>query len=150
VQVCSIPTPYNGSLYVATNDWNLYCFGEAPLVTMISTDITFELRPSSIVKGETVIVAGSINGVHSVVPMDVYFSKGDSSLPVNISAVTDGNGGFTVKYTPDMLGDWNVVASWAGDSTHSAGSSQSQTLTVTGPQQTTAPAVKADIVAVFD
>jgi hypothetical protein len=32
-QLHSIPTPYNGSLYVAGNDWNLYCFGEARLLT---------------------------------------------------------------------------------------------------------------------
>jgi hypothetical protein len=26
----SIPTPYNGSLYLTSMDWNLYCFSEAP------------------------------------------------------------------------------------------------------------------------
>ncbi|MCW4002702.1 MAG: PQQ-binding-like beta-propeller repeat protein [Candidatus Bathyarchaeota archaeon] len=145
-QMHSIPTPYNGSLYVGTNDWNLYCFSEAPPATIVSTSITFELRPSSIVFGDTTTVAGSINNVHSAVPMNVYFSKHDSSLPVNISAVTDENGGFTVMYKPDITGDWTVFASWPGDATHLASSSQSQTLTVTEPQQTM-PLLKADVEA---
>lgn len=127
------PVPYARNLYVASSDFNITCYTQAMPIAIANTDITFELRPSSISKGDTVIVAGSINGVHSTVPMNVYFSKGDSSLPVNISAITDGNGGFTVKYAPDMIGEWTVVASWAGDSTHSAGSSQSQTLAVTEP-----------------
>ena len=31
-QMHGSPTPYNGSLYVGCNDWNLYCFGEARLM----------------------------------------------------------------------------------------------------------------------
>lgn len=134
----STPTPYNGSLYVGSLDWNLYCFNEAIPTTIATTSITFELRPSSLVKGETTIVAGNINSVQSAVPINVYFSKGDSSLPVNISAVTDANGGFIVKYAPDMVGEWSVAISFAGDATHNACSSQLQTLTVTEPA-TTAP-----------
>jgi outer membrane protein assembly factor BamB len=132
-QMRSAPTPYNGNLYVGSSDWNLYCFTQTTPLTVSPASITFELRPNSIALGDIVTVAGSIDGVHSAVPMNVYFSRGDSSLPVNISAITDGNGGFTVKYMPDMVGDWTVVASWAGDTTHSAGSSQSQTLAVTEP-----------------
>ncbi len=29
-QLHSMPTPYNGSLYIGSLDWKLYCFGEAP------------------------------------------------------------------------------------------------------------------------
>jgi outer membrane protein assembly factor BamB len=142
------PVPYAGKLYVAAGDWTITCFGEAVASTITTTTITFELRPNTITRGETVTVAGSISGVTSAVPMTVYFSKGDSSNPISISATTDGNGGFTVKYTPDMTGDWTVVASWAGDATHSASSSQIQTLTVTEPatpMPTQTPQSMADI-----
>lgn len=125
------PVPYDGKLYIASGNFNVTCFGEAVVPTVATTDITFELRPSTIAKGDVVTVAGSINGVSSAVPLSVYFSRGDSSVPVNISAVTDGNGGFTVKYIPEMIGEWSVVVSYAGDATHIASSSQIQTFTVT-------------------
>ncbi|MCW3984408.1 MAG: Ig-like domain-containing protein [Candidatus Bathyarchaeota archaeon] len=99
-------------------------------MTIANTDISFELRPSTIFKGEIVTVAGSINGVHCAVPMTVYFSKGDSSNPLTINATTDDNGGFTVKFVPDLVGEWSVAVSWAGDSTHKASNSQIQTLIV--------------------
>ncbi len=31
-QLHCMPVPYNGSLYVGANDWNMYCFGEARLM----------------------------------------------------------------------------------------------------------------------
>jgi outer membrane protein assembly factor BamB len=36
-QMHSMPTPYNGFLYIATNDWGLYCFGDARTMTTSST-----------------------------------------------------------------------------------------------------------------
>jgi hypothetical protein len=144
------PVPYAGRLYVASSDFNVTCFEEAVPPTIATTSITFELRPNSIVKGQTVIVAGSINGVHSAVPISVYFTKPDNSNPICINGTTDANGGFIIMYTPDMACNWTVVASWSGDATHLAGSSQSQTLTVVEPAQTTAPAVKTDIDAAIN
>lgn len=142
----SAPTPYNGNLYVGCTDWNLYCFTQATQMTIQTTSITFELRPSSISLGDIVTVAGSVNGVSSQVPIYVYFSKGDSSLPINITAVTDTNGGFTVKYTPDMIGDWTIAVSYVGDATHAASNGQSQTLTVTKlATQTPQPTSVADL-----
>jgi outer membrane protein assembly factor BamB len=32
-QMHGSPTPYNGSLYIGCNDWNLYCFGEERLMS---------------------------------------------------------------------------------------------------------------------
>jgi outer membrane protein assembly factor BamB len=37
-QMHSMPTSYNGSLYIATNDWNLYCFGDARLVSAVTPE----------------------------------------------------------------------------------------------------------------
>ena len=148
----SMPTLYNGSLYMGSNDWNVYSFGDAAIINAkpanvqpARADITIELRPANIIKGQAVIVAGNINGVHNAVPISVYFAKTDNSIPICINGITDANGGFTIIYTPDMVCSWTVVASWPGDATYLAGSSQSQTLTVTEPQQTTAPAARADI-----
>jgi outer membrane protein assembly factor BamB len=52
-QLHCAPVPYNGSLYIGTNDWNMYCFGEArtmsgasngaspqPSQTIVPTSIT--------------------------------------------------------------------------------------------------------------
>lgn len=126
------PVPYAGNLYVASGNFNITCYTQSTPTAITTPTITFELRPSNIVKDDATIVAGSIS-VHNAVTINVYFGKGDSSLPVNISAVTDGNGGFTVKYAPDMVGDWTVTIAFAGDATHNACTSQPQTLTVTQP-----------------
>lgn len=32
-QLHSMPIPYNGNLYMGANDWNMYCFGEARLIS---------------------------------------------------------------------------------------------------------------------
>ncbi len=39
-QVHSTPTPYNGSLYVAGNDWNVYCFGDARILAAQTQPVT--------------------------------------------------------------------------------------------------------------
>jgi outer membrane protein assembly factor BamB len=38
VQIFSAPMPYNGSVYVGANDWNLYCFGDARIMSAASTE----------------------------------------------------------------------------------------------------------------
>lgn len=124
------PVPYAGKLYVSSSAFNVTCYEEAVPLTIATTSITFELRPNSITKGDTTIVAGSINGINRAVAINVYFSKGDNSNPISISATTDDNGGFIVKFAPDMVGEWSVAVSWAGDDTHKASSSQIQILTV--------------------
>jgi outer membrane protein assembly factor BamB len=144
-QMHSTPTPYNGSLYVASNNWDLYCFGEAVAPTVANTSMTISLSSNTIQKGQSVTVSGSVSGVSSAVPVSVYFAKPDSSPAINITATTDTSGNFKVIYTPDIIGDWTVVASWIGDSAHTASSSQSLTLTVVEPAQTPTPAVKGDI-----
>ena len=44
-QLHCMPVPYNGSLYVGANDWNMYCFGEARL--MDSTNPEASVSPST-------------------------------------------------------------------------------------------------------
>jgi outer membrane protein assembly factor BamB len=45
-QTHSAPTPYNGFLYIGCYDWNLYCFGDARLMTAATTESSPE--PTSI------------------------------------------------------------------------------------------------------
>ena len=46
-QMHSMPIPYNGKLYVATNDWGLYCFGDARIMAAASTSPSPSTTPTA-------------------------------------------------------------------------------------------------------
>ncbi|MEM2130011.1 MAG: PQQ-binding-like beta-propeller repeat protein [Candidatus Bathyarchaeia archaeon] len=140
----SVPTPYNGSLYVASLDWNLYRFDEAKAPTLVTTKLRLSLSTERITKGDDFYIIGSVSNVNTAVPVTVTLDKPDSTY-VDIPVMTDENGNFQINYVPDMVGAWTIVAWWNGDAAHTAASSEKITLTVTEPEASPAPATKPDI-----
>jgi outer membrane protein assembly factor BamB len=143
-QLHSMPVPYNGSLYVGSLDWNLYCFEEYEAPKPVSTGITLSLSTNSIEIGKSVVVTGKVSPVQGPVQVTVTFDKPDSTY-LDMPVTTDGNGAFTVIYKPDIAGDWRVVAWWNGDASHTSAYSESLSLTVSEPEPPPVPAVKTDI-----
>ena len=115
----SIPTPYNGSLYVANFDWNLYCFEEAP------TRVSFSFSPTA----TTVAVAPRIQwGSDVLLEGTIANAKG---VPVHITAIdpnnnfqdigtvtTDDMGFYSTLWTPPVLGKYVVTASFEGSESY--------------------------------
>jgi hypothetical protein len=144
LQMHSIPTPYNGSLYVATNDWNLYRFDEAMVPANVTTKMTLSLSANSVTKGDKIYITGGVSPVNKAVPITLTLDKPDSTY-VDIPVMTDGNGNFMVIQTFDIVGDWKVVAWWNGDETHTGAYSESLSLKVVELGATPTPATETDI-----
>lgn len=138
LQMHSIPTPWNGSLYVGTNDWNVYCFEEYSEPDLISTEVVVGLSTNQIDKGDSVTVDGSVSPIYASVPVTVTFDKPDSTY-VDVLVTTDENGAFRVCYTPDMTGDWTVVAWWEGDECHTSAYCEDMSLTVVEAEEPPPP-----------
>lgn len=143
-QMHSVPTPYNDSLYVATNDWNLYRFDEYMAPAIISTKMTLSLSTNSITKDDDIYIVGGVSPMNKPVPVTLTLDKPDSTY-VDIPVMTDENGNFQVIQTFDIVGDWTVVAWWNGDDLHTGAYSESLSLTVVEPEATPTPATKTDI-----
>jgi outer membrane protein assembly factor BamB len=137
-QLHSMPTPYNGSLYVASLNWNLYCFDEYVVPAIVTTNMTLRLSTNQITKGDYVYIDGGVSPINYPVNVTLTLDKPDSTY-VDIPVTTDPNGNFMVIYTFDIVGDWKVVAVWNGDDTHTAAYSDSLTLTVVNPVITPPP-----------
>jgi len=144
LQMHSIPTPYNGSLYVATNDWNLYRFDEHMAPANVTTNMTLSLSANSITKGDKIYITGGVSPMNKPVPITLTLDKPDSTY-VDVPVMTDENGNFMVIQTFDIVGDWTVVAWWNGDETHTGAYSESLSLTVVEPGATPTPATKTDV-----
>jgi len=131
-QMFSMPVPYNGSLYVGSCDWNLYCFDEYVAPSIASNDFVLSLSTTSITKGTLFYITGGISNVGRV-PATVTLDKPDSTY-VDVPLMTDDNGNFMVIYTPEIAGDWTATAWWNGDATHTASASETLSFTVVEPQ----------------
>ena len=140
----SVPTPYNGSLYVGSRDWNLYRFDEAVPPAIVTTNMTLSLSTNSITKGDYIYIDGGVSSINYRVPITLTLDKPDSTY-IDIPVMTDENGNFMVIQTFDIVGEWKVVAWWNGDDLHTAASSETLNLTVVEPEPAPALATKSDI-----
>jgi outer membrane protein assembly factor BamB len=104
----SSPTIYEGRVYVGCNDWNLYCLAE---YSRITSNVTIELTKSKVVLGESVTGFGQLAPGMANESIIVTFIKPDGTTN-QIQVTTFENGVFNFAYTPDMVGNWTITASW--------------------------------------
>lgn len=82
-QMHGSPTPYNGSLYLGLNDWNMYCFGEARLMSSESSPSPsissqqimpepIEVTETSLMTSEVAIIA--VIAVAAVISLVSYWA----------------------------------------------------------------------------
>jgi outer membrane protein assembly factor BamB len=110
----SSPSIYEGRVYVGNNDWNLYCFTENQAT--IST-IDLQLSLSEIFLGETIYGFGKLNPNFPNQSIILSLHKPDESL-IKIEQTTHKNGEFSFHYTPDVIGDWIISASWDSEKSY--------------------------------
>jgi hypothetical protein len=104
----SSPTPYEGRLYIGTKDWNLYCFAEYN--TAVS-QIAIHLDKSQINLGESFMVSGIIYPEIANAAVTLSFKQPEGSIE-NITVNTGSDGTFSYVYSPNVIGDWTVTASY--------------------------------------
>ncbi|MCW4019128.1 MAG: PQQ-binding-like beta-propeller repeat protein [Candidatus Bathyarchaeota archaeon] len=121
----SVPTPYNGSLYVCCADYNLYCFEEAPttqatgsaLPTLTSVSVAPKFQTSgSAVLFEGTVLADSM-GTQAGIPVEVHLTAIDPNNNFqDIAVVTSDDAGFfCTTWTPPVPGPYVVTACFEGD-----------------------------------
>jgi outer membrane protein assembly factor BamB len=151
VTLHSTPTPYNGSLYVSTLDWNLYCFEEAPAAQITgpttATATTVTATPNSQTFGSQVTFSGTVTAQSTGVPVTVHLTALDPNNNYqNIANATcDESGFFTAKWAPPVSGTYVVTAKFDGDLYFSASSAKT-TFIVTEAASTSASASVDEIV----
>jgi outer membrane protein assembly factor BamB len=132
-QMHSMPSLYNGSLYVGCRDWNVYCFGEYVTPAVSTSNMALSLSANSVTKGGYIYITGGVSGVDYPVNITLTIDRPDS-LYVDIPVTTDPNGNFMVIQTFDVIGESKIVAWWNGDDLHTAACSETLPLTVVEPE----------------
>lgn len=110
----SSPTVYKGRLYIGNHDWNVYCLVDASY-PITSTSIVAKLSSCLVnrTRAESVTVTGQIQPGIAEAPLQVTFTN-PTGTNKSLSITADEEGNFTVIYTPDVAGNWNVTALYNG------------------------------------
>jgi hypothetical protein len=71
---------------------------------------------SEYIHGGNAVVSGAITPSRVGAEVDVTYVRPDASTLIR-TVYTNATGGYTDSFTPDKVGSWTVMASWAGDAT---------------------------------
>jgi hypothetical protein len=148
---------YDGKLYAASGGGMVYCF-EDHITTQTTTTASVDNTSPNAEQAVNVTVklasVPTINvyeeiGQSAPVPsipnqkLTVTFIKPDGTTVVDVPATTDEYGNAVVTYTPDVGGNWQVVAAYNGimspRETYAKSASDVITLTVGGSTATSTP-----------
>jgi outer membrane protein assembly factor BamB len=133
----SAPTPYERKLYVGDNDWNVYCLSDYPA---LSSSITLELAKPKVILGESATGFGTLVPEMANASILVSFVKPDGAA-IDVQVATSEKGAFSFTYTPDIAGNWTVVAQWWSDKGYYSSSySELASLEVTAAPENKLPA----------
>lgn len=143
----SIPTPYNGSLYLTSMDWNLYRFDEAPpqqFSGALPTSTAVTVTPQLQMRGSEVIFSGTVaaqsTGISAKVRLTAFDPNSNFQDIANVTC--DDSGFFTAKWTPPVPGTYVVTAKFEGDQYFSP--SSAKTIFVVTEAATTSLSPSAD------
>jgi len=144
---------YDGKLYATSAEGKIWCFEEHSNVQTTTTASIDTNSPSS---GSPVTVTVKLNSVPTInvyeeiaqpapIPslpnqtVTVTFIKPDGKTTVDFVTETDLYGNAVVTYTPDVAGDWTVVAGYNGEMLPRVTYAQSHSDSLTFSSATTAP-----------
>jgi len=123
----------NGIDTDSVSDWsfrtNTKGLSNGGTIAKSPSSISTSVFPSSITIGSSITISGSIAPAHSSVTVTLSFSKPDGTALI-WTPVTASNGSYSYAFTPDMVGSWNMRASWEGDAEHEGASSSWMSFTV--------------------
>ncbi len=123
----SAPSIYEGRVYSGNNDWNVYCLANYPT---LSSKISFSLDSYSVDSQVEVTGTGQLGPGLDNTTVVVSLKRPDglvTYMPVKTSVF----GNFTFTFTPQLAGNWTLVAQWFSDkSYYSSSTSETATLAV--------------------
>ena len=98
-------------------------------VRKMSTSVSCSVSSTTITRGESINVSGTIDPLLSDITIILTYTKPEGSL-FTITVTTGSDGSFIDSFPPDADGSWSVKASWDGDSTYKDASSSEVHFTV--------------------
>ena len=107
----SSATLYGGRAYLGCNDWNVYCLGAYP---RLEGNVTVDLSKSKIILGESATGSGWLVPGKSDAQITLQFSNPNGAVD-DVQVVTTKKGGYSFAYSPDIVGNWTVTATWDSD-----------------------------------
>ena len=110
-QVPGSPALYDGKLYVGSVDHDVYCFDDAPMITV---DIWAESsKGAEMWSNETVVIGGKLDPEIPDATILVTFTKPDQTT-LDVTTTADLKGYFSASYTPGVAGNWSWTAWYEG------------------------------------
>ncbi|MFH1327251.1 MAG: PQQ-binding-like beta-propeller repeat protein, partial [Candidatus Bathyarchaeota archaeon] len=106
----SAPSVYEGRLYFGSNDNNVYCLDDYPVM---NGKIFTKLDKDQVAKGEVVTGHGHLTPGIAQVPITVSFLKPDGTVD-SMQVAAQKDGAFSFNYTPDVVGEWTVSIRCSG------------------------------------
>jgi hypothetical protein len=114
---------YNMLVEYSVNSTGVFIEGEPQILTVefiisqIESSITCSVSPTSIEKGESIDVSGTITPIQDNITVILEYKKPDDSI-LTRTVKTNVEGSYRESYQPDLEGIWSVNASWSGDEKH--------------------------------
>jgi hypothetical protein len=121
---------WNGTAWAITTwrDYMIRAVVESNMPLRQVGIITCTLK-SQYIYGGNAIVSGSITPTRVGAEVDITYVRPDGSTLVR-TVYTNATGGYTDTFTPDKVGSWKVMASWAGDAACEGSKSYPEEFTV--------------------
>ena len=117
------------TVYYSATSPGLSTFAITGQTPKTSTTISIQASKTSINKGESITLSGTITPAVQGATVTLTYTKA-GAVVVERSATTQANGSFSDTYTPDSGGSWSVTANWAGDEIHQSATSSAATFEV--------------------
>jgi outer membrane protein assembly factor BamB len=105
---------YQNKIYFGSFDGNVYCVGQSSSgTTTYGPFLTANINQNQIKQNEAITISGTLNpsGINATVT--ITLSKPDGAY-VDVPAVLDNLGRFSISYSPTMPGKWQASAWYSG------------------------------------
>jgi len=103
------------------------------IIGKLTSNISINASPSSITKGESITISGSITPTRKGVTVTISYRLKDTLAWSNINVQTNQNGQYSSTWTPTTSGTFELKTSWAGDANTLSDDSETQTIQVQEP-----------------
>jgi hypothetical protein len=100
----------------------------------VPSTITAALSSTSITKGDSVTISGTIDPVRSGVGVTILFKPSDGTWATLGTVTTDSDSKYSYTWTPTEKGTYQIKAKWEGDESAIGDESEAYTLTVKGAE----------------
>jgi len=106
------------------------------IIGKLTSNISINTSPSSITRGESITISGSITPTRKGITVTISHRLKDTQAWSNITIQTNQNGQYSDDWTPTTSGTFEVKTSWAGDANTFGDESEKQTIQVQEPPVT--------------